>query len=299
MSNIKVSVIIVNYNSDKHLVKCLNAIGKHTSCKYEIIVIDNASQTIESEQLQINYPKVNFIFNTQNVGFAKANNQGIDIANGQYVFFLNPDAYLQSDAIAEFLHFMDKEENKFVACCGGNLINHDKVPQVAYGNFPTLREAIFNLGFRRIFPNYFNKHLNTAVKVEGENIPFEVCYVSGANLFVRKSVLDQIGYFDEDFFLYFEETELCFRLKKRGYKSVLLPLVKIVHIEGGSQQYDGQVSQSKYQFFAKSRNLFCLKCYGSLPAKLMRIIYAFHYLIIYALKWDKGPLTFAKITFKG
>ncbi len=295
---VKVSVIIINFNSDEFLSLCLLAIAKYTTCNHEIIVVDNASASMNQEKFHSDFPKVKFIFNTQNLGFAKANNQGISVASGEYVFLLNPDAFLQSNAIDEFLKFMDNSANQNVACCGGNLKLPDGSPQVSFGNFPSLMEALSILGFYHLYRSYFNRKLSSAVKSIGKNSFFYVDYVSGADLFIRRSILLETGLFNEDFFLYFEETELCYRFNQLGYKSVLLPLVEIIHLEGCNQQNGNHFSKSKYEFFAKSRKLFFTRCYGPLSAMLMSIFYTTHHLLRYVVKRDKMALLFAKITWK-
>ncbi|MFD0939090.1 glycosyltransferase family 2 protein [Pedobacter boryungensis] len=293
---IQVSIIIVNFNSTQLLIQCLESITKHTTCSYEIIVIDNNSTVDKPINLVEIYHNIHFIFNSDNLGFARANNQGISVAKGDYFFILNPDTYLKSDAIGAFLSFMECKENVNVACCGASLCLPDGKLQVAYGNFPTLKEAFSSLGFYRLYQAYYYKRLHSAIKASTKKT-ITVDYISGADLFLRKAALMETGLFDEDFFLYFEETELCFRFKKHEYKCVLLPLVEIVHLEGGSQQLKSNYLL-KYQFFAKGRSLFFRKCYGLISYKTMKVLWTVHYLMTYAIMRRKYALQLAKITWK-
>ncbi|MFA6275869.1 MAG: glycosyltransferase family 2 protein [Pedobacter sp.] len=294
--HIQVSIVIVNFNSTQLLIQCLESIIKYTTCCYEIIVIDNNSTVDKPINLIEIYPDIHFIFNSVNLGFARANNQGISIAKGNYFFILNPDTYLKSDAIGAFLTFMECKENVNVACCGASLCLPNGKLQVAYGNFPTLKEAFSSLGFYHLYPSYYYNHLHSALKATVKKT-IAVDYIAGADLFLRRTALNETGLFDEDFFLYFEETELCFRLKKYEYKCVLLPLVEIVHLEGGSQQSKSNYLL-KYQFFAKSRSLFFRKCYGLISSKTMKVLWTVHYLIMYAIRRRKYALSLAKITWK-
>lgn len=265
-----VSIVIVNYNTTSLTRACIQSVLTHTTSDFEIILVDNASSDRSIETLQLEFTMVKFIFNQENIGFGRANNLGIEIAKGAYCFFLNSDALLTSDAIGRFLTYMESSKNAKVACCGGALITLDGKKQVSYGNFPSLAEVFATLGPGLFYKRFYRKHLCSGVKVY-QTEPHLVDYVSGAALFIRKKVLTEIGSFDEDFFLYFEETELAFRIKKNGYLSVILPDVRIVHLEGGS--HDSENLIIKKELYNYHRLLFFQKCYGLFTTNVAKVLY--------------------------
>jgi GT2 family glycosyltransferase len=230
-----VSYIIVNFKTSLLTSSCIASIIKYTSSiSYEIIVIDNNSGDDSVKQICQLHPEVIMISNVVNLGFGQANNQGIAIAKGKYVFLLNSDTWLISNVAKSFFDYMEVSINSNVACCGAALLDSDGRAQWSYGNFPSLLEAISSLGPFLFYKRYYIKHLSSAVRNCPEDIS-SVDYICGANMFIRKSILDKIGSFDPDFFLYFEETELSYRMKKAGYLSKILPQERIVHIEGASK----------------------------------------------------------------
>jgi GT2 family glycosyltransferase len=266
-----ISIIIVNYNTSELVVECINSIYKFTkNIQFEVIVIDNASKDQSISQVNALYPEATLVFNKKNTGFGSANNQGIRMSKGKYMFLLNPDTLLTSDALASFFTYMEKECNHDVACCGAELIGEDGSKQVSYGNFPTLLEAISVLGPGIFYKNYYKRKISSGVKVY-KTINHHVDYISGAALFIRKSVLNELGIFDEDFFLYFEETELAYRIWLKGYLSVIIPSVKIVHFGGRAHPPDQYLLRHK--MFADSRVLFFKKCYGSISAFMVKWLY--------------------------
>ena len=267
-----VSIIIVNYNTTSHTINCIDSIYKHSfNNSFEIILIDNASDDNSlNEKISI-YPDIHFIKNTRNLGFGYANNQGIKIAKGDFIFLLNSDTLLLSDAIHYFLQFMLNPTNKNIAVCGAELLDINNLPATSFGNFPTLTGSFFALGLRYLFPNTYQKKLALGV-ANYDDKEKVVDFICGAAMFIRKSILNEVGVFDEDFFLYFEETELSYRIAKAGYKSILLPAVKITHIEGASSinntsnTMTDAFNYNKFEVYAKSRKLFYRKAYGQLKA---------------------------------
>jgi GT2 family glycosyltransferase len=259
-----VSVIIVNYNTPDLTKNCIDSIYQFSlSSQFEVILIDNASQLALDVSTFEKFPNFTFIQNKINHGFGFANNQGIRIAKGEYVFLLNSDTLLCSDAIAEFLSFMRKPINNQVAVCGAELFTGSSISTPSFGNFPSLFGSIAALGFRFLIPEYYNRHLAIGV-VNYDNKIKPVDLISGADMFIRKNVLNKVGLFDEDFFLYFEETELSYRIAKAGYFSVILPFVKIQHLEGSSSTKNGTVfNYSTFGNYVKSRTLFYKKAYGA------------------------------------
>ncbi|HEY0057409.1 MAG TPA: glycosyltransferase family 2 protein [Pedobacter sp.] len=278
-----VSVIIVSYNTYQLTVECIHSVIKYTQyIEYEILVIDNNSSDGSSEKIKQRFPEVTVIQNKKNIGFGQANNLGVLNSRGKYVFFFNSDAYLTDNALKAFFDFMEQAENARVACCGGALFQANGLPQISYGNFPSLLEAVSDLGFYRFYKKYFQQHISSGV-INYSNQVREVDYISGADMFIRRTALDIVGLFDKDFFLYFEETELSIRFKRAGFLSIFLPHVKIIHLEGASIKPGIDFNYAKLEQFAKSRVLFFRKCYGTNQARLMKFLYCWHTIILFIL----------------
>ncbi|MBE0649546.1 MAG: glycosyltransferase family 2 protein [Bacteroidales bacterium] len=277
----RISIIIVNYNSHQVLGPCLDSIYKHVSgVSYEIIVVDNASEAGSVALLQQKYPEVKFILNKENPGFGAANNIGAQEAQGDYLFFLNPDTLLLDNAVFQFFDFLENQKREVVSC-GGNLVRSEGVATTAYGNFPSVLQEFGDMGFRRFFPKYYDKYLKIGKKVEEQVEPFRVPYLVGADIFIRKEAFLEAGGFDDVFFLYYEETDLFYRLHQKGYASYILPKVKIVHLEGPSLMRDGRLDMSKWMVWEKSKYHYFRKNKGFLTVllvkKLQLISLVFHY----------------------
>ena len=290
-----VSFIIVNYNTTTLTRQCIDSIKEWTRKQtYEVIVVDNASRDRSITSLNDDYPEVELILNPDNIGFGRANNLGIDRAKGKYVFLINSDTYLLNDAVAIFWDYMERPDHADVGCCGGALFYPDGKNQMCFGNFPSMLEAISLLGFYVFFKDYFNKHIcSGVVNYSPENKTVD--YITGADMFIRKSALEKTGNFDPEFFMYFEETELSFRLKKAGYRSVLIPGAQIVHLEGASQEKGAYFNFKKISMYEYSRNLFFKKCHGKFYAITVKSISVLRNLILFVLKGKSGYLKKAKI----
>jgi len=269
-----VSFIIVNYNTKDQLYNCITSIIEKTNgILFEIIVVDNASVDGSIELLKSSFADVRIIANKDNLGFGKANNLGAKQAIGKYLFFLNSDTILINNACLSF--FERLENNPKIASCGGNLIFEDGSENISYGNFPTLSMYFFNHGFKKIFKKYYNTHLSAGIKVNGRKEPFQVSYVCGADIFVRKNVFDEMKGFNEAFFLYFEETDLYKRMANKGYKSIIYPEIDIIHLSGQSAQKIKQLSNDYYHI-SKFR-------YVRMHSGVVKFFFIFLIDIIYAL----------------
>ncbi len=229
MSDIKLSFIILNYKT-KHLLRLvirnLKQLGLTVS--YEIIVVDNASNDGSVEMMQQHYPDVQLIISPTNTGHAKGNNLGIAQAKGEYLVIMNSDIiFTNSDDLTQVATYLD--QHPAVALLGPQLRNADDSVQYScfrpYSNLtPVYRRT--PLGKLPFAQRDLANHLMTDFDHQTVR---EVDWLLGAALFVRKAVLDQIGAFNEGFFLYFADFELCDRIRWHGYKVMYYPNVHIVH----------------------------------------------------------------------
>lgn len=252
LSNIIVSVIIVNYKTKELLINLINSIFKHTiDISFEIIVVDNNSKD-ESEVAidQIFNKKVKYISLSENMGFGKANNEGVKVAKGKYLFFLNSDTILLNNSLKILSTFLDN--NSTVGICGGNLYTEDLKPThscmpVLPSLFLELDSTFGHLFFKLLWGLNFD--FNTSDK------PKEVADIIGADLMTRTNLFEKIGGFDPDFFLYNEETRLAYEVKQNGYSVYSVPDAQIIHLEGKSMTSD----ISKRKFGLVSRKVYYKK----------------------------------------
>lgn len=234
MREVDISVIIVNYNVRHFLEPCLNSILKASvPLKCEIWVVDNSSVDGSVEMLQNCFPEVNLLVNNKNLGFSKANNQAIKKAKGKYVLLLNPDTLLQEQTLKTCFYYMESHPSTGVT--GVKMIDGTGkyLPESKRG-FPSPRTAFFKMiGLNTIFPKsgFFNAYY-LGNQSKDQMGPVDV--LPGAFMFLSKRVLDQVGYLDEAFFMYGEDIDLSFRVKKAGYSVDYLPTTTIVHYKGES-----------------------------------------------------------------
>ena len=274
-----VSVILVNYNTANLTKACLKSVFDHTSgIDFEVYVVDNASTDNSCEIIETEFPQVILIRNTENLGFGKANNIAMKRSQAKYVFLLNTDTVLVNNAIKIFFDFMEKEENKNVAVCGGTLYDENNNPNITYGNFPSIGLYIFRFGLYKIFPQYYNKHFNLCISEEIKE-PKEVDYVIGADFFARRDIMEEMNYFDEIFFMYMEEVDLCKRIKEK-YSIKVIPEAAIIHINCGSTKPDIQRWKSQIASLFIYIRKYCPKPYVLL-VKIIHILKYFCALILH------------------
>jgi GT2 family glycosyltransferase len=225
---------------------------------------------------------VKVIENKFNYGFAKANNIAIKESNSKYVFLLNPDTILINNVVNIFYNFMEKEGNLDFSCIGGTIFNEDNSLQESFGKYPSIKQILFEFGLKSIFPNFYNENLSTGFKDYKFELK-EVEHIIGAGMFIRRDVLNKIGYFDEDFFLYYEETELCYRMKKNNFKLFYVPESKLLHYKGKSES----PTINKLKIIEQSKYLFFEKCYGFNTRIIANLLYIIKFLLAYLLTFNK------------
>ena len=251
-----VSIIIVNYNTKDLLVSCIESIRKYClRTPYEIIVVDNASTDDSVNELLKVDPNVVLISNLENKGFGTANNQGVRIAMYDYIFLLNSDTILESDVIANLELFM----NDHIDCAGvtPRILFPDRTEQNTYGNFPTSTFFTLNsLGIIELLSNNIKRKFSIGLPVDFERTR-KVPHILGVAMFLRKSIFDLVGGFDENFFLYFEETDLCYRISQLGYSFFVIPNLYIRHFLSKSSPTNvfktKHLLRSRLYYFKKHR----------------------------------------------
>lgn len=226
--NIKrTSLCIVTYNSSSYIIKCLDSIIKTPESYKEIIIIDNSTKNSSSKLIKKYSPRNKIIINKENIGFSKACNQAAKIAKGEYLLFLNPDTeIINRNFFERILAFYKK--NKHVGAVGVKTLNFDQSLQPSFGSFPSLSRVILD----RV--KFFNKNFGILIRDEKlYNKVQKVDWVSGACLLVSKKAFQQAGGFDEKIFMYGEDFDLCYKLKKMGYDNYYYPGLKIFHKDSG------------------------------------------------------------------
>lgn len=239
-----IAIIIVNYNSSKYTLECINTVIEKTSAslEYQIIVVDNNSKLPEYKILKDGFPQnqnISLHRSNINTGFGGGNMFGAQFANADYLLFLNNDAMFLNDCLQISWEFMQANPNVGV-CTAQNFNEHHKhVP--SFDHNKGLRRLLFGRSFlEKINPKLYPKR-----KKEYSN-PIEVNWVNGAFLFFDAKAFAQIGGFDTNIFLYWEEMDCCHRLKKLGYKSVLVPDAKILHYQGVSTGVSKPINRESY-----------------------------------------------------
>lgn len=280
-----VSVIIVNYNTKELTKACIDSVFAQTSgLSFEVILVDNAS-TDGSIELFEKDDRIHFIESGGNLGFGKANNLGYQYATGKYLFLLNSDTLLLNNAIKEFFLQMEQHDES-IACMGCLLIDAKQKPTHSYGRFPTFWNEVVRKPFRtlqRLFfvRNRFDGYDDGPLSVMDERC-FEVEYVTGADLFMRKTVADQFGLFDPDFFMYYEECEMQYRYRKHGYRSAITDAPKVQHLVGGSDVSSRSLWGDRD---IESLVMGCRKMYGYRKTQLMRYGWAIAFIPMLLLDW--------------
>ena len=237
------SIIIISYNTKDLLLSCVSSIKKNTKkVSYEIIVVDNASSDGSVEVLKrLGGPEVKVVLNKENFGFAKANNQGIKIAKGRYILLLNSDTGVEDNILDEMLGYMEASSKTGIAGCA--LRSKDGSLQATGGYFPTLPRVVSWMFFLDDIPlldrliKPFHPMHEKSFFYKGEAFFKKAAprdWVTGAFFLVRRKVLDEIGLLDEDFFMYTEEVDFCYRAKRKGWEVWYLPKWAIVHLGGAS-----------------------------------------------------------------
>lgn len=266
LGKVKVSVVYVNYKSFNELRKSITSIAKSkTKVKYEIIVVDNEGNSKLKNHLKFE-KGIKYIKSPKNLGYSAGNNLGAKYAKGKYLLILNPDTELKSGVIDKLVQFLDKNTNSAI---------------VAPILVDIKGKILFQISSKRLTPLIYIYTYTIAAKIFPDNSikkeflkeninskkPYEVDVIPGSAFMIRKSIFDKIGGFDEKFFLYFEDNDICDRVRKAGYKIYKIPGARVFH---DWRPADG--SKVLKDIFEKSRFYYFKKHFGIVSAIIVEAL---------------------------
>ena len=266
--NVDVSICIVSWNTCEVLRDCLQSLFRNSEkLSIEVVVVDNASTDSTVEMVINEFKEVTLIENKQNLGFSRANNQAIRISSGEFILILNPDIIIKKPLLRTLKHFFLNHTDAGVVGC--KLVNLDGTTEMSYRHsFPTpLTELKQGLLIHRLFKGTTDIPNDKKDKIE-------VAWIIGAFMFFRRDVLMHMGGFDERYFIYTEDADLCYRLMQNGLKVYYVNSIEVIHYHGASSK-----KQKKHYFSTimqrQSRYYFMLKYYGLPKAIIYRFIWIF------------------------
>jgi GT2 family glycosyltransferase len=288
-SNLDVSIIIVNWNTREVTCECLRSIYRHTSgIDFELIVVDNGSSDDSTAIIRKRYPHVVLIENTENLGFATANNQGIKIAKGTYVCLVNSDIMVLENSLSAMVQYMNAHSE--VGMLGPKLLWRDHTLQGSCRKFPSLWNTLCPaIGLTYLFPKtsfFGGEHM---VGYFNHDQIIDVDAFVGAFMFVRHSALECIGVMDESYFMYSEEIDWCRRFKLAGWKIRFFPNTQVIHLGRGSSSIEPIRFCREY---CLSSLRYWKKFHSSPTVLAYRLLMLFRYAIRLPLWW--GVFLFRK-----
>lgn len=287
----KLSIIILSYNTKEVTERCLAALlkslGRHKKFENEVIVVDNAStdgsgEMLASYKVHQVHQVLKVIRNNKNLGFAKANNQAMKMAKGQYILFLNSDVIVNKVNFVRLINYLDRRPEIGVLTVKVKLPVEGDIDWASHRGFPTVWNSFcyfFKLErllgrfpfIGRLFGGYHLAYLDLATI-------HEIDSPSGAFYLTRKKVLDEVGNFDERFFMYGEDLDLSYRIKEKGYKVLYYPLFSVTHLKyvSGLGRKDGKVKNEIKKHFYQAMKIFYKKHYEDKnPQFLNQLVYFF------------------------
>lgn len=231
-----VSILILNYKTCELTLGAIRSVYQSdTSYRYEIILVDNHSDDGSVERFRTEFPEIPLIANDENVGFAKANNQAMELAKGRYVLLLNSDTVIRSDTLETMIRFMDEHPN--VGASGCKIVLPDgSLDKACKRGFPTPSASFYYaFGFSKLFPRVprFNRY---QLGYLDPDQAYPVDCLVGAFMLVRREAIDQVGGLDEQFFMYGEDIDWCYRIKQAGWDIWYYPKTTVVHFKGASSR---------------------------------------------------------------
>lgn len=264
-----VSVIIVNYNTRILLADCLDSIQQQTfGLDYEVIVVDNNSKDGSQDFIKNKYSWVRLIESSENLGFGKANNLGMELASGKYFFLLNSDTILKNNALKYFFDYSESHTN--FGALGSILLGPNQKNCHSYGKFPTQKRLI-----KVVIAKYlrFLKD-KTCLHPASIETPISVEYITGADLWVPRTVYKSIGGFDGDYFMYFEEVDWQYRMYENNLDRIIIPGPQIIHLEGGSEsKVKLGWSKNRKENYDRSQRIYQDKHFNNKTYPFFRVLF--------------------------
>lgn len=260
----RLSVVVVNWNTGELIRRCVESVYADLSAgEAEVFIVDSASTDGSTQAVQEQFPQATYIYSPKNIGFGPANNLALRQATGDYLLLLNPDTLVHPGAIAGLLRFMQQHPDAGAAA--SRLLNPDGSLQHSCSPEPTLWGEflrLFRLGGVRSDGYY-------AMETWDAAMPRPVDVILGACMLVRKAVLDQVGLFDEQFFMYNEETDLCRRIRQAGWKIYWAPQAQVTHYGGQSTR---QMAAEMFVQLYRAKISYFRKYHGPLTVALYKLI---------------------------
>ncbi len=269
----KLSIIIVSWNVCDLLRACLHSIEQTKGdLAVEVIVVDNASSDDTVAMISVEFPQTILIAQTENIGFPAGNNVGLAVSMGDFLFLLNPDTEIRPNALQELVAFL--EENPEVGLVGPKLLNVDRSIQSSRRRFPTILVGIFEATWlqayapKRLLNRFYVADIDASVSAE-------VDWVTGAAMFTRREVYEQVGGLDPGYFMYSEELDWCRRIKSVGWKIAYTPKAEVYHYEGASSE---QAVTARHINFNRAKLRYFRKYHGIWAYRLLKMIIQLTYL---------------------
>lgn len=261
---IKLSIIVLSYNTKDLVIRCLQSVEAAVKGleSVEIIVVDNGSTDNSVESIKVEDEKIQIIENGKNLGFARGNNLGLKRATGKFILLLNSDTLLEKDTIYKMLKFMEENPQIGVATCRVEFPDGSLDPACHRG-FPTPWASLsYFLGLEKLFPKsyLFGQYHLGYLPIDK---PHEIDSPSGAFYFLRREVIEKVGFLDEDYFMYGEDLDWSYRIKQAGFKIFYYPGAKITHFkkQSGRASEDNKIRKETKEYFYETMKIFYRKHY--------------------------------------
>jgi len=284
-SLVDLSIIIVSWNVANLLRACLDSIlAAPSTLSLEIIVVDSASKDDTVPMIRGDYPQVKLFPQSENLGFTRSNNIGLQAASGRYVMLLNPDTVIIENALAHLVAYL--ETHPKVGIVGPHTLNTDGTTQSTRRRFPTLAVGFFESTWLQKYAPQSLMRWYYAADVAEDGVA-EVDWVQGSALMARREVYEQIGGLDEGYFMFSEELDWCKRAKDAGWRVVYVGTAQITHHGGKSTE---QIAAQKHIYFHQSKLRYFRKHHGWMVAQTLRIFLLLNYVWQILLEGLKGLL---------
>lgn len=279
------SIVIVSWNVQQLLRTSLHSIFAHADgLELDVIVVDSASADGTVAMVENEFPQVNVLAQAKNVGFARGNNIGIAAATAPNILLLNPDTEVVGNALSEMVAFL--EQNNDVGIVGSELLNRDMTHQSSRRRFPTVWTLFFeSTWLQRVAPKSILRRYY--MWETADHTTTDCDWVSGACMLTRRDVIEQVGGFDEAYFMYSEEMDWCRRIKDVGWRIVYYPAAKIIHHVGKSSE---QAVAHRHINFNRAKLRYVRKYHGRFPYLALRVFLLFNYIQQIEIELFKGIL---------